>query len=91
MDKTLCELLGQMQRDTNHRLESISHHIGYQSDLGQARKEVWVLLEALPELSMYAKFDFSNILIDNPQKLEFFTSLPNPARHVYIRCLLNGK
>lgn len=91
IDKTLCELLTQMQRDTNSRLESIAHRIGYQSDLGQARKEVWAMLETIPELSLDETFDAADILIGNPQKLEFFSGLPSPARPAYVWRLLNGK
>lgn len=91
IDKTLCELLTQMQRDTNSRLESISHRIGYQSDLGQARREVWAMLEVIPDLSLDAIFDAADVLIGNPQKLEFFSGLPVPVRPAYVRRLLDGK
>lgn len=91
VDKTLRDLLTQMQLDTNSRLESISHRIGYQSDLGQARREVWAMLDAIPELSMEEVFDASDVLIENAQKLEFFSGLPSPARPAYVRRLLNGK
>lgn len=91
VDKTLCELLGQMQHDTNKRLESISHRIGYQCDLGQARKEVWAMLDEIPDLTMDDKFDAAEVLIENAQKLEFFSGLPPSARPVYLRRLLHGK
>lgn len=69
IDKTLCDLLTQMQRNTNARLESISHRIGYQTDLGHARREVWAMLDAIPELSLDETFDAADVLIGNPQKL----------------------
>lgn len=91
IDTNLCDLLGRMQNDTNNRLESIAHRIGYQCDLGQARKEVWALLNHIDELNKDDKFDAADVLIENPQKLEFFSSFPAADRPTYVRRLLNGK
>lgn len=90
-DRELCELLGQMQRDTNDRLDTISHRIGHQADLRKERKEIFALLEDIPDLSLNERLDVCCILVDNPSRMELFTNLPEVARLTFVQRLMIGK
>lgn len=64
-------LLREMHHDTNEQLKTISHRIGYQANLRQAWKEMFVLLQKIPNLSLDNQFDIGDILdVITPKSLE---------------------
>lgn len=85
----VCELLKEIHRDTNARLESLASRIGYQADLGKARKEVFDLLEGIPGLSLNDKFFVCDFLADKVAYLEVFMGLPVSARPAYVMRIMN--
>lgn len=89
--QTMCELLGQIHRDTNERLESLGMRIGYKADLGKARKEVFDLIKEIPGLSLDNHLVVGEILAENEKRLEFFMGLPSAARATYVQKLIMEK
>lgn len=90
-DKNLFDLLGKMHTNTNSRMYSTAHRIGYQTDLGKVWKEIWAMLDDFPGSEMDETFHVSDMLIQNPQKLEFLIGLPIHPRPAYVDRLLFGK
>lgn len=88
--QSFCELLREMHRDTNEQLKTIADSIGIQADIRKARKEVYALLQKIPNLSLDDQFQAGNIFIKEPERLEYFTSLPEEARSAYIFHLLHA-
>lgn len=80
-----------MHDDTNARLQSLVNRIGYQIDLCKAKKEIFILLQAVPDLSLDNQFDVGEYLVQNPSLLEYFMGLPESARPAYVYRLLKMK
>ncbi|XP_057803471.1 uncharacterized protein At2g29880-like [Salvia miltiorrhiza] len=57
------ELLLEIGRNTDKRLEHIGNRIGYEFDLAQARSEVFETVCAIPGLNISDKFDVCEILV----------------------------
>lgn len=89
--QTMCELLGQIHRDTNERLEHLSTRIGYKADLGKARKEVFEIVKEIPGLSLDDQLIVGEMLAENEKRLEFFMGLPLAARATYVQKMIPPK
>lgn len=88
---TMCELLGQIHRDTNKRLESLASRIRYKADLGNARKEVFEVVKEIPGLSLDNQLLVGETLADNEKRMEFFMGLPPPTRATYVQKMFMAK
>lgn len=51
----LCDLLSNIHKDTNIRLQDLAERLGYQADIGKARKEVFPMLQKIPDLIELAR------------------------------------
>ncbi|KAL1554873.1 hypothetical protein AAHA92_15381 [Salvia divinorum] len=80
----LIEVIGKMHQDTNARLQYLATRIGYEFDLTKARKEVFELVGVIPGLSLEQVLDASEIILAKVERLDFFMSLPEGARQVYV-------
>lgn len=86
--QTMCDLLGQIHRDTNAQLENLAKGMSYQADLGLARKQVFDLINKIPCLSLKESFKVCDKLIEKAERLEFFMGLPESARAEYAMHML---
>lgn len=86
--QNMCDLLSELRRDTNSRLDDLVSGVRYQADLGMARKEVFDLVGDVPGLSTKKKFEVCDILADKVERLEVFMGLPASARPEYVFHLL---
>lgn len=80
----LVEVIGKMHEDTNARLQYLATRIGYEFDLTKARKEVFELVGVIPGLSLEQALDGSEFILAKVERLDFFMSLPEGARQVYV-------
>ncbi|XP_057788923.1 uncharacterized protein LOC131005840 isoform X2 [Salvia miltiorrhiza] len=87
----LCDVLGEIGRDTGLRLGDLVTRIGYEFDLGQARQTVFEKLGAISGLSTKEKFEVCEMLADKVQRLEIFIGLPEDAKAQYVAYLLESK
>ncbi|KAG6389220.1 hypothetical protein SASPL_150682 [Salvia splendens] len=61
-DSALLNLLGNLHAETNARLDKLTARIGYEIDLGQARKEIFRHLGNIPELTESQRYDLCYII-----------------------------
>lgn len=87
----ICAVLTEMHRSTNAILDVLASRIGYDYDLGKARRGIFGKLSDIPGLTLDDKFDVGEMLADSDGRLEFFMSLPEDTRREYVRYLLNKK
>ncbi|XP_057793630.1 uncharacterized protein LOC131010224 [Salvia miltiorrhiza] len=88
----LCQVISDLSKGANERMEKMSSRIGYKQDLGEARKEVFNQLSNMPTLTMDDKFDAYEILAGDKKALELFMALPLDAKPQYVvRILMNKK
>ncbi|XP_057782015.1 uncharacterized protein LOC131000236 [Salvia miltiorrhiza] len=85
------ELLREMSRTTKQSLESLGNRVGYEVDLGQARKEVFEQVSKIPGLTLEETFDVTELIAYKTERLEIFMSLPPDARLAYAMRILQGK
>ncbi|XP_057792042.1 uncharacterized protein LOC131008935 [Salvia miltiorrhiza] len=82
------ELLVEINRTTDKRLETIASRIGYDFDLSKARKEIFAQLSRFEALSLNDKFDACELITKEVEKLDIFTSLPDEAKEQYVLRIL---
>ena len=87
-DDKLMEFLGNLLAETNSRLEVIATRIGYEFDLGKARREVFNKLGTVEGLTQDERYDLCEILKKESQWLEIFMGMPSNARLGYLRRLM---
>ena len=80
----IVDVLTKMHEDTNARLEYLSTRIGYEFDVTKARKELFVLISAIPGLTLSQVFKASDAILAKGERLDYFMSLPENARHAYV-------
>ena len=80
----IVDVLTKMHEDTNTRLEYLSTRIGYEFDVTKARKELSVLISAIPELTLSQVFKASDAILAKGERLDYFMSLPEIAHHAYV-------
>ncbi|XP_057770778.1 uncharacterized protein LOC131020551 [Salvia miltiorrhiza] len=87
----LCEVLREINRTTDRRLENLANRIGYDFDMGKARQEVFDQLGCISSFTMEDKFDVCELLADKIERLEIFRGLPAEAKEAYARRFLEGR
>ncbi|XP_057807932.1 uncharacterized protein LOC131022462 [Salvia miltiorrhiza] len=87
----MCAALTDISKDTGKRLDTISTRVGHDVDVSRARKEVFAQLSAIPGLSQKAKFEISDLLAKEAERLDIFTSIPDEKKPDYVRYLLEEK
>ncbi|XP_057766535.1 uncharacterized protein LOC130987001 [Salvia miltiorrhiza] len=85
------ELLVELGRNSDKRLEAIAARIGYEFDLSKARTEVYHTVNTLPGVTRSDKFEVCEILCDKVERLELFFSLPMEARVDYLMRVLETR
>lgn len=80
----LVDVIGKMHEATNARLEYLGTRIGYEFDLTKARKDVFELVGNINGINLAQVFDASDFILEKVQRLDFFMSLPEVARHAYV-------
>lgn len=81
-------LLGQLHSDTNARLDTLAARIGYEMDLGTARKEIFRHMGNIPELTEDQRYDLCDIIGKENTRLEIFTGLPDASKAGYVKRIL---
>ncbi|KAL8502641.1 hypothetical protein ACS0TY_021681 [Phlomoides rotata] len=71
-------------QSTGERLETIVSRIGYDHDLGAARKQIYEQLGKIEGLSIKDKLHASKIIGEKVETLEMWTTLPDDARVVFV-------
>lgn len=84
----LCELLTEIHKDTNQTLQDLAVRLGYQYDMGKAKKEVYPLLKKIPNFSTDDKLCACSIIVAKNEHVEMFMSLPEEDRPAYVSRLL---
>ncbi|KAL8553359.1 hypothetical protein ACS0TY_001873 [Phlomoides rotata] len=87
-DPRLTKLFGEFCKNTGDRLETIASRIGYDHDLGVARKQIYKQLGNIDGLSIKDKLDVSKIIGGKVETLEIWTTLPDEARVVFVMDIL---
>ncbi|XP_057773941.1 uncharacterized protein LOC130993179 [Salvia miltiorrhiza] len=87
----LIEVLGEMSKNADKRADTIAGRIGYEQDLGKARKEVYDQLHNMPTLTMSDRFVAYELLAGDKQGLELFMGLPDEAKPHYVVHILMSK
>ncbi|KAG6437035.1 hypothetical protein SASPL_101942 [Salvia splendens] len=87
-DSALLNLLGNLNAEANARLDKLTARIGYEIDLGQARKEIFRHLGNIPELTESQRYDLCDIIGKENSRLEIFTGLPDALKPGYVRCII---
>lgn len=85
----VCDVLSEISRNTNLRLEVLASRIGVEQDMVTARMEVFEKLGNIPGLSMDEKLKVGQILVEKVERLQMFMGLPEDARGNYVCLLLN--
>ena len=77
----LVDVIGKMHEATNTHLEYLGSRIGYEFDLTKARKDVFELVAKVNGINLAEVFDASNFILEKVERMDFFMSLPEVARH----------
>ncbi|KAG6394732.1 hypothetical protein SASPL_145322 [Salvia splendens] len=80
----LVEVIGKMHEATNVRLEYLGNIIGYEFDLTKAHKDVFELVSNINGIILAEVFDASDFILEKVERMDFFMSLPEVARHAYV-------
>ncbi|KAG6436498.1 hypothetical protein SASPL_101399 [Salvia splendens] len=84
----IVEMLGKMHSETNARLDTLAARIGYEMDLGKARKEIFRHLCDIPELTEIERYDLCDIIGKENSRLEIFTGLSDGSKPGYVKRVL---
>ncbi|KAL8526670.1 hypothetical protein ACS0TY_015755 [Phlomoides rotata] len=85
----MTTLFGEFFKSTGERLETIAQRIGYDKDIGTARKQVFEMLGGIQSLTLVDKLDVCEIIGAKIEWLEIFMGLPEDARSVYVHRVLD--
>lgn len=85
------EVLGEIGKKTDERLATLAEGIGYEAQLGKARKGAFEQLGRIGTLSIDDRFDVCEILGKERDKLEIFMGLPDSALPLFVARLLRNK
>lgn len=87
----VCELLSEMNRSQNVRLEHLANRIGYEFDMGKARQETLKQLKEIPGLSRENRYTVLELVAFKAERLEIWKSMDNEARADYVDHLLSNR
>ncbi|KAG6405737.1 hypothetical protein SASPL_133331 [Salvia splendens] len=79
-DTGIVEMLGKMHSETSARLDTLAAHIGYEMDLGKARKKIFRHLCDIPGLTEIERYDLCDIIGNETSRLDIFTGLPDSSK-----------
>ncbi|KAL8507363.1 hypothetical protein ACS0TY_018058 [Phlomoides rotata] len=88
-ESSMATMFGEFFKCTGERLENIAQRIGYDKDIGTARKEVFGMLDGIESLCLVDKLDVCEIIGAKIEWLEIFLGLPEEARAVYVHRVLD--
>ncbi|KAL8544655.1 hypothetical protein ACS0TY_005041 [Phlomoides rotata] len=88
-ESSVTAVFGEFFKSTGERLETIAQRIGYDKDIGTARKQVFGMLEGIQSLTLVDKLDVCEIIGAKIEWLEIFMGLPEDARPVYVHRVLD--
>ncbi|XP_057787492.1 uncharacterized protein LOC131004757 [Salvia miltiorrhiza] len=83
--------LSEITTTTGDRLETLASRMGYDFDISKARKEVFAQLGSISGLTLKDKFEITDLLAKEVERLDVFTSLPDEAKSEYVHYLLDMK
>ncbi|KAL8545937.1 hypothetical protein ACS0TY_005886 [Phlomoides rotata] len=90
-DSSVTAMFGKFFKCTGERLENIAQRIGYDKDIGTARKQVFEMLGGIQSLTLIDKLDVCEIIGAKIEWLEIFMGLPEDARAVYVHRVLDRR
>ncbi|KAL8514512.1 hypothetical protein ACS0TY_013570 [Phlomoides rotata] len=82
-------MFGEFFKCTGEGLENIAQRIGYDKDIGTARKQVFEMLGGIQSLTLVDKLDVCKIIGAKIEWLEIFMGLPEDVRVVYVHRVLD--
>ncbi|XP_042054475.1 uncharacterized protein LOC121799200 [Salvia splendens] len=80
----LIDVIGKLHEDTNARLDRLLARIGYEFDVTKARKDVFHMMGLIPRLTLSQVFIASDAILARVERLDYFMSLPEGARQLYV-------
>ncbi|CAA0824408.1 Unknown protein [Striga hermonthica] len=86
----LCDVMRSFSENTSARLCEIAKRIGYEYDVSQARKDVFVVVRGIEGLNLQEQLFISKILVKNTDELDLFFSLDEGAKAEFVRMKLTG-
>ncbi|KAL8461285.1 hypothetical protein ACS0TY_032671 [Phlomoides rotata] len=95
VDKTywnyVCDVSINFIAITSDRLATIAGRIGYEHDLGNARKMLFEQFGVVPGLSIKDKLKASVLIGGKVEHLEIWSTLPDEAKAIYVNEVLGLK
>lgn len=87
----ICDLLSELNRSQNTRLEHLASRIGYEFDMGKARQETFQQLGEIPGLSRENRFILLELVAFKAERLEIWKAMDKEARADYVEHLLKNR
>ncbi|KAG8377461.1 hypothetical protein BUALT_Bualt08G0035400 [Buddleja alternifolia] len=87
-NESMNDLLGTFYSNTDTRLGKIARRIGYEFDMSQKSKEVYVIVRAIRDLTLQQKLRAIRLLAKNVEDLDVFESLPVEDKGEYVKMLV---
>ncbi|KAL8508638.1 hypothetical protein ACS0TY_019038 [Phlomoides rotata] len=88
-DIQMAALVKELCHTTGDRLEMVARRIGYDHDLGIARKQLFGILGKIEGLNIHDKLDVAEILGAKVELMEIFMGLTDEARALYAMRILD--
>ncbi|KAL8523179.1 hypothetical protein ACS0TY_013230 [Phlomoides rotata] len=87
----ICDVIGQFGKSSDVRIDNLVRAIGYDFDVGKARKEVFSVLDGMADIDEDEKVDAAHWFGKNANCLEVFMGMTDSGRARYVRRLLSGQ
>ncbi|KAK4407799.1 hypothetical protein Sango_0360900 [Sesamum angolense] len=76
---------------TDRRLGDIAKRFGMEAEESQARKQVWSVVESIPDLKIEEKCAVSKKLVNNKADLDLFFTMSTAGKDTFVKMLASGK
>ncbi|KAL0298213.1 UNVERIFIED_CONTAM: hypothetical protein Scaly_3070200 [Sesamum calycinum] len=76
---------------TDRRLGDIAKRFGMEAEESQARKQVWSVVESIPDLTIEEKCAVSKKLVNNKADLDLFFTMSTAGKDTFVKMLASGK
>ncbi|KAL8465448.1 hypothetical protein ACS0TY_034811 [Phlomoides rotata] len=87
----IYDVIGQFDKSSDVRIDNLVRAIGYDFDVGKARKEVFSVLDGMADIDEDEKVDVAHWFGKNANCLEVFMGMTDSGRARYVRRLLSGQ
>ncbi|KAL0455986.1 UNVERIFIED_CONTAM: hypothetical protein Slati_0937800 [Sesamum latifolium] len=76
---------------TDNRLGDLAKHFGAEQDESHARRQVWSVVECMPDLTIEQKCVASKKLVNNKNDLDLFLSMSTAVQEAFVKLMVDGK